>query len=361
MDNHLGYFSENYFQARNRFLAAGGKVEAEIVSYDHPQLGENQERLSTDVIYLGPMEPEKVLIVVSGVHGTEGFYGSALQLGLLDDPNILPIAKEIGILLIHGINPYGFSHMCRETEGNVDLNRNFIDHEKSSPNNFLYDLFAEEMVSKKISDFNQWSSLDTILGKVDPKVEASDLYSGQYSDPNGLFFGGHQATWSNKIFYQILEDFVTNVPEVVIIDLHTGYGNKGDMELYSLFPESSPEHQRVKELFYFETTLPSPYRTTGTLIQAAIRTLAPSHVMGVLLEMGSCSPSAVEALREDRWLALFGDPGNHKGREIKQKVKEALCPACPLWREDAFLRGIKVLKQSLFYLLQGLVTEKIVH
>lgn len=359
MDNGSSYFSESFHQARKRLLESAGNLQAEIVSYDHPLLGKDQEELSTDVIYLGPQEPEKVFIVISGVHGAEGFYGSALQLGLLDDPDLSFLKKEIGILLIHAINPYGFSHFSRETEGNVDLNRNFIDHEKSYPSNLLYDQFADEIISKKNSDFQTWIPMNEIMEKVHPRFNPKDLFSGQYTDPDGLFFGGHMATWSNKIFYQILDDFVANVPNIVFIDLHTGYGDKENLEIYSHFPENSLEHHRIQELFYFEKALPSPYKTTGTLLQAAIKTLAPSQVISVLVEKGSCTPSAIEALREDRWLSLFGDPSYSKGKEVKLRVKEALCPSDFSWREDAFQRGMRILKTGLYYLVKELILEKI--
>ncbi len=41
--------------------------------------------------------------------------------------------QNTGALLIHALNPYGFAWTRRVTEDNVDLNRNFVDHDKGYP------------------------------------------------------------------------------------------------------------------------------------------------------------------------------------------------------------------------------------
>ena len=43
------------------------------------------------------------------------------------------VAGRLGVVLVHGLNPYGFAHFTRTTENNVDLNRNFIDRSEGPP------------------------------------------------------------------------------------------------------------------------------------------------------------------------------------------------------------------------------------
>ena len=88
----------------------------------------------------------------SGVHGIEGFLGSAIQIRFLhelllaqrnigcmhsvNDTSAPPSATEATpsnsgnkvrkILLIHSVNPYGMRHHRRTNENNVDLNRNVL-------------------------------------------------------------------------------------------------------------------------------------------------------------------------------------------------------------------------------------------
>ena len=46
--------------------------------------------------------------------------------------------------MIHALNPFGFAHLRRANEDNVDLNRNFVDHEGGNyPENDLFARSAE--------------------------------------------------------------------------------------------------------------------------------------------------------------------------------------------------------------------------
>jgi hypothetical protein len=48
-------------------------------------------------------------------------------------------AQGVAVLYIHALNPYGFSHIRRVTQENVDLNRNFHDFlSKPLPVNAAY-------------------------------------------------------------------------------------------------------------------------------------------------------------------------------------------------------------------------------
>ena len=81
-------------------------------------------------------------MLISGTHGVEGFAGSALQVGLLDEGIQNELSPESAVLMIHAINPYGMAHLRRFNEDNVDLNRNFRDHAKTPPENCAYQKLA---------------------------------------------------------------------------------------------------------------------------------------------------------------------------------------------------------------------------
>lgn len=72
----------------------------------------------------------------SGVHGVEGYAGSAVQNKILDffleTPNM--IKDDVAIVIIHVVNPYGMSWWRRWNENNVDLNRNFLSGRLPVPN-----------------------------------------------------------------------------------------------------------------------------------------------------------------------------------------------------------------------------------
>src|SRR5215471_3159223 len=118
------FFSPDYFTAKGRFReivrAVGGRLET--ISIDAK--GPNGEDLGIDIAWFGAENPRRVLLHSSGLHGVEGFAGSAIQLQLLNE---LPaLAKDAAVILVHILNPYGMSWLRRANENNVDLNRNFL-------------------------------------------------------------------------------------------------------------------------------------------------------------------------------------------------------------------------------------------
>ena len=113
-------------------------------AYHNPATGPDGLALSTETAWLGPRDSDRVLVVMSGTHGVEGFSGSGLQVGLLRQRHRQGSRRgRLGLLLIHAINPSGFAWVRRVTEGNVDLNRNFVDHGKPYPRNAGYETLRD--------------------------------------------------------------------------------------------------------------------------------------------------------------------------------------------------------------------------
>jgi len=63
---------------------------------------------------------------MSGIHGIEGFAGSAVQLALLDKWNRGELDGKPTIVLVHVMNPFGMANWRRWNENSVDLNRNLL-------------------------------------------------------------------------------------------------------------------------------------------------------------------------------------------------------------------------------------------
>ena len=147
------YFSATYSDARGQFLSACIDAKATVKSYRNPQRGPAGESLFTDTTWIGPANATNVIVVTSSTHGVEGFAGSAIQIGLLRDSDAPKPTGDLALLLVHAINPYGFAWLRRENEDNVDLNRNFVDHENSNyPENELFEEIVEHLVPLEWSD-----------------------------------------------------------------------------------------------------------------------------------------------------------------------------------------------------------------
>ena len=137
------------------------------------------------------------MILTSGIHGVEGYTGSAVQLMLMDKLLQKESVDNLGILLIHSLNPYGMKYNRRVTESNVDLNRNCMISKE------LFDLNNSGFVSlnktltpngavnlhKLENKFFYITAIKNIISDGMPVLRQAIL-QGQYDYPEGIFYGG---------------------------------------------------------------------------------------------------------------------------------------------------------------------------
>ena len=99
-------YSPDYPTARKRFRQASARLGLQLQSHLIDQRGPKGEELTIDVALSPVRSSDPLLVVSSGIHGVEGFFGSAVQLSVLEQlfgqPGSLP---PIRLLLVHGLNP----------------------------------------------------------------------------------------------------------------------------------------------------------------------------------------------------------------------------------------------------------------
>ena len=81
----LSAFSDTYASARQQFLKVADTLPRPVFlqTLDYAGAGPHGETLATDVLWLGDQAARKVVVLLSAVHGVEGFAGSAIQTDLL--------------------------------------------------------------------------------------------------------------------------------------------------------------------------------------------------------------------------------------------------------------------------------------
>src|SRR5260221_221039 len=125
------YFAKDYQDARKKFLKAAEAAGAALDHFRHPtETGPDGQPLYIDTAWFGPTDATTILLALSGTHGAEGFCGSAAQLLWIEEGRAKDLPKGVAVLKVHAVNPFGFAHWLRVNEGNVDLNRNWIDFDK---------------------------------------------------------------------------------------------------------------------------------------------------------------------------------------------------------------------------------------
>jgi hypothetical protein len=203
-----GYFSTTYAEARGRFTAEARGAAARLSSLASSQRrGMHNETLSTDVAWIGPAAPSAVVIATCGTHGVEGFVGSAFQSWYAAETRRRVVPPGVAVVLVHAINPHGFSYCRRVNEENVDLNRNFVDFRRARPPSPEYSrLHGASVPAKWVGDERRLA--DSVLAdaweSLGMRAFQNAVCQGQYDHPEGLFFGGRKPSWSNTMWRRLL-------------------------------------------------------------------------------------------------------------------------------------------------------------
>ncbi len=350
--------SDNYAQARQNFLNACAMAETVVDSYPHPLSGPEGEALYTDVARFGPDNASSLLVMVSGVHGVEGFSGSATQVGWIAQRRYESLPADTAVLLIHLINPWGVAHLRRYTEDNVDLCRNFLDFDQPLLINKPYSSIHHELVlGETLGDTGQ--NAGPYLGA---KVHEHgleyviDLFmAGQHQYPNGFGYGGQQPAWSNTVLREILVGHNTNARSVCVIEYHTGLGPWGYGQLITM--HMGDELERIRRSFgpwvFNPTADKNPgeegYRVVhGHTIEAYRESFPQAKMNAVTLEFGTYPSDETLALlvQEHLLVQQASEVPEELMAEIKSQLLEYHHPRDWEWHCAFWTRSLQVIRQA---------------
>jgi hypothetical protein len=298
-------FSESYAEARAKFCRAAAEAGGAIRSWFNPNArGPNGERLYLDTARFGPADAENMLVLISSTHGVEGHCGSGAQIAWLASGGPDKLPKD----------------------------------------------WSEESQAETLRVFASYAQ------KHGAFALQGAISSGQYTHPDGIFFGGAKPTWSNRTIRQIAREELGRARRVAVIDFHTGLGPFGHGELICAVPPSAKSFPRARAWYGDELTSPEGGTSTsaivvGIMTDAFPQELPDAEVTPVAIEYGTYSvPEVLGAVRADNWLHHRGDLGSPLARELKADMKERFFPAGDKWREMVWSRA----DQTIGWALQGL-------
>ncbi|HTX48072.1 MAG TPA: M14 family metallopeptidase [Caulobacteraceae bacterium] len=349
-------FSDDYQEARAKFVTTAQAAGGVLARYANPNLGPDGRDLSTDVAWFGPRRAEKVLVLVSGTHGAEGFCGSGAQINWLVRGEVETLPTGVAALVVHAINPYGFAWLRRVTEENIDLNRNWIDFGGQLPENAAYDALAEAAAPREWTPESQQRSgaeLTAFADKYGPLALQQALSGGQYKHPEGVFYGGQAPSWARRTQEQIYREYLGQAGHVAIIDYHTGLGPWGYAEPIMSDPAGTPNH--VRGMAWYGNNITTPMDgsstsavTSGDNLTAAPRLLSHAAVTGIALEYGTLSLASVfTALRADAWLHAYGDPAGPEAGPIKQHIRAAFYGDADDWKGMVVGQSLATIRKAV--------------
>jgi len=339
----------DYFEAREKFESAADA--AGLRTMRMRVAAENQADLFIDFAFQ-KRDPDRLLVQLSGVHGIEGYCGSAIQ------RQVLSAIPEGGpsLLFVHAVNPYGMANYRRANGSNVDLNRSFNLKPVKNDDYHFFDSYLNP--NSRFQFYTGKLAAAFARLRIGELRTRQAVASGQMDFPHGIFFTGKEIQREVQHLQQILLSHFPAVKNVLCLDIHTGLGDwKGEMLFVDHDRETdSPEF--FEKIFGRKMNVPDPekgsYSIHGRLSDAIRAALPEAKLRYCLQEFGTLKASAVlNALREENYEWRLRPAGTLPSPAVKQAMLDSFLPDSEDWRAHCVGLGIARWKQSFASLLRA--------
>lgn len=353
----------SYEHSRERFRARLDAIRAlwpsaRLTSISHPW----EDDLTTDVIqaeaglfHSGAVEQTRLIVLSTGLHGIEGYLGSAaLELFFEEYLHRLD-PQTTGLLLIHAINPWGMKHWKRTNPENVDLNRNFIEDDFSSLLHFNADYPAlssflnpqrplENLALEKLVFAAQ--TVQKLLTFGPRRIREASLM-GQYHFRDGIYFGGAGLQPETKSMMALYRSAFAGYRQIIHLDMHTGYGPRDQMTLVASPHEKLTAAEISARYGVPRVAAANPeefYTMQGDMTdweyQLVEKEFPGAKFFGAACEFGTFGESILAGARSLRITIFKNQVNQHGGKAaaaqwVEKEYRELYLPAERAWFEKA--------------------------
>jgi hypothetical protein len=349
-----GYFSKSYIEARQRFIMRASEKGLEVQSYDFGIRGVDNENLVMDTVEIGNKNSNNVLFIVSGTHGVEGFAGSACQLSLLDRANEFSESSCL-IVLVHALNPYGFSFFRRTNEGNVDINRNFTNFSQASDSSVkdehsIFKCLRE--VSNTTGKLKLYLALMFEILKGNRERVQSLITQGQYKRDRDLFFGGYSESKSAILWKELVASYEDK--DMYLLDIHTGLGKFSEGYVMSHAEvDSVGFHTNLQYFGGLNLVHTSTDNSISSCLNGTLFSSLPNPENAIALEFGTHSGLKVlSALAKENFHYWTNKKSQHYIR-ARNQLKRIFIPDSKKWKHQIISTFWTVLERQ-----ESLITKK---
>jgi hypothetical protein len=399
-----GVFSQTYDEARSRFRKAVEDLRAlkrfgSMTLDSLPVVVDEDGHQYTMDITVVPGNVAGLVIHSSGVHGVEGYAGSAVQVAFLqliylhyhqlDEASSNHSSEPLQyptLIFVHAVNPFGMARFRRTNEHNVDLNRNGLHPDKwktftvNHYNRGNYERFDKTFFNPSRTP-TWWSGTGEYFGTAlvlaaqhgFGKIKAA-MVGAQYHSPTGISYGGKDTVepslqllqnWLDEYFMkqkngQREEDLTSRKDVVTWIDLHTGLGANGVDTLLSFFVAEQMDNEKKEVDHWFPgahhpltsssaASVAKGYEQVKGTIGDYFRPLfAPDqHAFIVTQEFGTIPAVLVGRALVLENAAFHHLPADEALEWAKRTTKLAFYPQSSAWREKVLIRGTRLLMQAM--------------
>jgi predicted deacylase len=257
---------------------------------------------------------------------------------------------DMAVVVIHTVNPWGMAWWRRQNESNVDLNRNWRRDDIEPIQNDPYDQI-HPLACPDTDDLPQLDELFAAAGDLVAEKGfewvRDGITTGQYRHADGLHYGGERTEESNRIVEAIVTERLTGAERVLVLDLHTGHGPRGEITLLSDEPPGSEQDRFFTTHFpqaRVEATADNPDATTGVKsgqIGNGIRDLlTDAQCYSTSLEWGTAGDmDQLVATYQEQWVYRRGDRTTPAHAAAVWAYRDCFCPDDEEWERTAMAAG----------------------
>lgn len=357
---NANWWPADYFASRAQFIQTASACGAQLQSIAVEPVGPKGEALSVDVASFISDEDEHRIILTSGVHGAEGFIGACIQIQALQLFAQQRITKRTGVVMIHAVNPYGFAHLRRVDENNIDVNRNFIDFINSKPASHEHYAALDSTINPQqspgtLSEIKYWLNAGTLIARNRGTKElVKPIAQGQYDFPKGLFYGGAALSASASLLQKLVHDFAKDAERISILDVHSGLGPSGTATLISNSNMAAAENQlqwlqtHYRQPVIFDDASDNAYRANGTWGTWCQQALNHKRYLYLCVEIGTVKPIKLfSALRRENQAHHWTEIDTAMYSQTKQALLDVFAPRSANWRKKAISEGLQAFERTL--------------
>jgi hypothetical protein len=349
------WFPASYRESRERFQELAREAEAAPFTWQMAARGPREEPLAIDVARWGHENATRWLLLTTGIHGSEAPFGSAVLFRLLQQLQEEEPHQDVGILLIHALNPFGFAWTRRTNEDNIDLNRNgLLPTESYTGAHPLYHhvYHAFDPHRRKRMDSFYLQAWWLIMRHTKAALQAS-LPVGQYEYPRGLFFGGKGLSESLLHLQQHLPTLMPDAEEVMHLDFHTGLGRWAQCKLLIDMPETDADAQWIAQwsppgVIESAANNRTAYHARGSLGPWMKQVVFPhARYRYAAAEFGTYgSVSVLRSLVKELQAHYAYEPEHRYYEWTKKLIRETFVPASPIWRQATLEKGYSLCRNA---------------
>ena len=315
--------------------------------------------LSIDWLWAHAKSKKTLLIMSTAEHGIEGYVGYAMMKIFIEEfaPRLDP--ENTGLLLLHGLNPWGMKHHRKVNENNVDLNRNFVldgnfDPEINPEFHRVKSLINPQrrIQSVGFENIQFWTRVIRTLFTAGSAVITKAALLGQHHTPNGFYYGGTRYQEGTTVAMDLYQRALEEYQSVIQIDMHTGYGPRYQMSIIMspLDPMTSEETaKRFNYPLVLKINAEEFYDISGDMAafyyQLRNQHFPNKHIFACGFEFGTFGSSLLARIRSLRVMVLenqmywHGTKSEHTSKLIQQEFEEFYFPSEVKWREKALADG----------------------